>query len=113
MAAKAKTPAPSSPELRSRPRKVPYSELTEESIRCRIASHRWAPYDASRVVGAFEVDEECDRCHSHRYTVVSNRGEVVSRRIKYAELYLSKDGRLTEGDRAAMRLQVIRWDYKL
>jgi hypothetical protein len=92
---------------------VPFSELTEESIRCRVTNHNWKPEDATKVIGAFETKESCERCKSQRISIISNRGEVISRHIRYAARYLSPDGRVTADERGAMRLQVIQWDYKL
>lgn len=90
-----------------------WSDLTEESVRCRVNGHRWMPYDAKRVVGAFETNEVCERCKSHRLSAISNVGEVLSRSIKYADGFLSEQGRIEPDERNAMRVTLISWDYKL
>lgn len=97
----------------SRPRKVPFEDLTEDSIRCRLAGHYWRPFNAEKVVGGFDAEEMCERCRTKRVTTISNRGEVMRRRYKYADRYLSPEGRLEASDRDVMRLQIIQWDYKL
>jgi hypothetical protein len=90
-----------------------WSGLTEESIRCRVGGHIWRPFNAHKVVGAFDIDEVCERCSSHRHSIISNRGEIRSRSINYAEGYVHEGGRLEGSDRDSMRINVIKWDFKL
>lgn len=90
-----------------------WSDLSEESIRCRVNHHRWKPYDAHRVVGAFETDEVCEQCGSHRESIISNTGEVLDRKIKYADGYLHEGGRIDGAVRNNMRLHVIMWDFEI
>lgn len=97
---------------RTAARQQPFSDLSEESLRCRINSHRWKPYNAKKVVGAFETDEICETCTAHRLSVLSNRGAVIKRSIAYPEHYLRKgEGPLERSERDAMRLTVLYWDF--
>lgn len=90
-----------------------WADLPEESIRCRVNHHLWRPYNAQKLGGAFETDEVCERCTSHRLSRISNTGEVLDRRINYADGYLHEGGRLDGDVRNNMRLHVIMWDFKI
>lgn len=112
-AARRRTGLKEATKYSSKPTRVAFQDLTEESVRCRLGGHVWKPYDAKRLPGGFETEELCERCTSKRTTELTNRGEVQRRKIKYAEHYLSPAGRLEAADRDSMRLMTLHWDYKL
>jgi hypothetical protein len=99
--------------FRSTPRKVPFADLSEESVRCRVDHHDWQKYDARKISGGFEEEKQCSRCKSRLFLTYSNEGEVIGRRVRYAEFYLSAEGRITKAERNQMRRIVLGWDYGL
>lgn len=89
-----------------------FSEFTEEAIRCRSnRQHIWRKHDAHRESAFIEEERICENCGALRISKISNRGEILSRRIRYPEGYLSRDGRLENEDYNDMRLMVLNWDY--
>jgi hypothetical protein len=96
---------------RSKPRKVPFADLSEESIRCRVDHHDWRKYDAKPIKGGFEEEKHCGTCKSKLFLIYDNDGEVINRRMRYADFYLSTEGRITKTERNRMRRIILSWDY--
>jgi len=76
---------------------------------CRSWAHLWRPLRAWKIRGGFEEHRECAQCESVCIRLLDTRGYQVSRRIVYADGYLRRGmGRLSEDDRAELRLADIR-----
>jgi hypothetical protein len=99
--------------FRSQPRKVPFADLSEESIRCRVDHHQWTKYDAKPIKGGFEEEKHCARCKSKLFLTYDNEGEVIKRRMRYAQFYLSPEGHISMKERNQMKRIVLSWDYGL
>lgn len=69
----------------------------------------WQPLRAWKIRGGFEEHRQCVHCGSLCERILDTRGFQISRRIRYADGYLRHgQGRLSEDDRAELRLADIR-----
>ncbi len=76
---------------------------------CRDFRHAWAPYAVEpATVGSmrgYRQRVRCSRCSTIRTRILDHRGYVIGHPFyTYPDGYLSQHGRLTESDRAAIRL---------
>lgn len=99
------------PKFNRKPTRISPADQLTVGLHCRTSGHAWKPSTAERVVGAFLTVEVCRGCKSERHSKISNTGHVMGRTIRYAENYLSTEGKLSTEDRDRLRLQVIELDY--
>ena len=79
------------------------------SRECRDWRHSWRPYRAWKIRGGFEEHRQCAVCGAVVVRLLDSRGYQTSRRIQYPDGYVVKGmGRLTEDDRAELRLAGVR-----
>ena len=84
-------------------------EALAVSRECRDWRHHWQPLHAWKMKGGFEEHRQCADCGSIVVRLLDSRGYQISRRILYADGYLIHgQGRLTEDDRAELRLAGVR-----
>lgn len=86
------------------------AEIAPEHLACRDFGHAWAPFTASwsSAERAYFVQLRCGRCATLRARVIDRQGALVANHYTYADGYLVKGlGRLTGGDRDAVRLASI------
>lgn len=77
---------------------------TPDQLLCRDIRHSWQPYDAWETRKGFVRVLRCSRCRSQRIEELDREGYVVSKRMKYPQGYLRKDGgRLTKKETALIR----------
>lgn len=76
---------------------------------CRDWRHHFRPYLAWKIRGGWEEHRRCAQCGSIAIRILDRQGYQISRRIRYADGYLNVGGgRLTDADRAALRLAGVR-----
>jgi len=80
--------------------------MNPSHVECRDWLHDWKPWQAWLIKGGgFEEHRKCAQCGSVCRRIVDKHGYTVLRRIDYATDYVIKGhGRLTQDDRAAIRL---------
>lgn len=84
-------------------------ESLSVSRECRDWRHRWEPWRAWKMRGGYEEHRRCTQCGATVVRLLDSRGYQISRRILYPDGYLVRGmGRLTEDDRAELRLAGVR-----
>lgn len=82
-------------------------QLSDGQLLCRDFGHSWRPYTARWIAQRRQYEEalRCTRCKTMRLRLISESGELLANRYRYADGYLVEGiGRLTGDDRDALRV---------